>query len=300
MKTLPLIRSVIMFIGLSLMANGQAPKSHDQAFWKTIIAHDFAVPSGASQVALAEELRSYLRSPDPEWRDDIAAIIFTAWIAQQQSLPPAEVNKLADEWMDQLHAESYSQSDATVARTFSALMLGIVVYGDNHKPMLEEAQYRRILRAGLEYLAREKDLRGYDARLGWIHATAHTADLLKFAARSRFFTRQDQATVLEAIRTRLQTASGVFVRGEDERLARAVLSILMRPDFDASAFREWLQRMKVDLGFPKAVTVDALDRRQNLVNLLSKLEVICAGQPADAAGPKLAKEDLIAVLKTIY
>ena len=300
MRTIRWIASLLLAGVVSALATAQAPAPHDKAYWQAIIKNEFAVPPDDSASALAEELKTYLQSPDPEWRDEIAATIFTTWIAQKQSLPKEEVLKLSNEWIAELQSKDFATSDATVGRTFSALMLAIVIYGDNHTPTLDEAQYRRILQAGLTYLAREKDLRGFDPHLGWIHGTAHTADLLKFAARSRYFTQQDQATMLAAIRQRMLTAHGVFIRGEDERLARAILSILNRKDFDADGFRAWTQSLKSDLAFPKQISVEALDRRQNLINLCSKLEVVAAEQPDDAANAQLAKQSMLEVLKTSF
>ena len=41
-------------------------------------------------------------------------------------------------------------------------------------------------------------MRGLEPGIGWIHATAHTADLLKFLARDGRFTVADQRRLLEA------------------------------------------------------------------------------------------------------
>ena len=287
-------------VGGDSQREASSPAAHDKRFWKAIIANDLSVPEGFTQTELAEELKKYIQSPDSEWRDDIAATIFTGWIAQKQTLPPDEVLSLSSEWTAQLHSRDFAPSDSTVGRTFSALMLAAVIYRDNQNPILDEAQYRRILRSGLDYLADEKDLRGYDERLGWIHATAHTADLLKFAARSRYFTQQDQSAVLDAIRNRMLSANGMFVRGEDERLARAVLSILNRRDFDAGGFHQWTQKLKTNLAFPKEVTIKALDRRQNVINLCTKLQVIAATQPNDAAGAQFASQELLRILENAF
>ena len=51
----------------------------------------------------------------------------------------------------------------------------------------------------MNYLKDEQDVRGFDARLGWLHSVAHTADLLKFLARSPHLQVQEQAVVLKAI-----------------------------------------------------------------------------------------------------
>jgi hypothetical protein len=85
-------------------------------------------------------------------------------------------------------------------------------------PALDETGYRRLLDAAFAYLRDERDLRGFEPRVGWIHATAHTADLLKFLARDPRFSRPDQGRLLEAVWVRL-AASGapVFTHAEDER-----------------------------------------------------------------------------------
>jgi len=93
---------------------------------------------------------------------------------------------------------------------------------ENADPALDDAGYRRLLDDALGYLRDERDLRGIEARVGWIHATAHTADLLKFLARDPRFTVTDQVRLLDAAWAKM-TAAGtpVFTHAEDERLAAA-------------------------------------------------------------------------------
>jgi hypothetical protein len=95
-----------------------------------------------------------------------------------------------------------------------------------------------LLGAALDYLAAERDVRGYDAEKGWMHSVAHTADLLKFLARSPRLATAGQQRILAAIAVKLES-TGPLVDGEDERLARAILSLAGRSDFDAAAFRAW-------------------------------------------------------------
>jgi hypothetical protein len=56
-------------------------------------------------------------------------------------------------------------------------------------------------------------LRGFDEKKGWIHATAHTADLLAELSRNEIFTKNDQAQVLAAIAHRLATADEIYING---------------------------------------------------------------------------------------
>ena len=83
-------------------------------------------------------------------------------------------------------------------RSFSALDLSILAALENEAPALDAAGYRRLVDAAFSYLRDERDLRGIEPRVGWIHATAHTADLLKFLARDPRFTPADEQRLLES------------------------------------------------------------------------------------------------------
>jgi len=87
-------------------------------------------------------------------------------------------------------------------------------------------------------------LRGWVDGLGWVHATAHTADLFKFLARNDKLTPAQQGEILHAIANRLATTGGiVFVHGEQDRLTRAVISLLAREDFEQAAFESFLESL---------------------------------------------------------
>ena len=136
-----------------------------------------------------------------------------------------------------------SGTDSVLLRSFSALDLSILAALETADPALDDAGYRQLLDDALAYLRDERDLRGLEPRVGWIHATAHTADLLKFLARDPRFTPADQVRLLDAGWAKM-TAPGtpVFTHAEDERLAAALLSVVRRPDFDGSALDAWLAR----------------------------------------------------------
>ncbi len=116
-------------------------------------------------------------------------------------------------------------SDTVLLRSFSALDLSILATLNIEQPFLTDADFHGLLSQALGYLARERDVRGYDERLGWINSTAHTADLLKFLSRSANLKTSDQKRIVEGIAAKLEGAGSVFTHGEDERLARALLSL---------------------------------------------------------------------------
>jgi hypothetical protein len=277
-----------------------AEPNHPVAFWRQIAGDKYAVPPGSDLVALTNELLGMLASPDPELRDEIAYSTLAAWIYQTRAIDGdglrAVVGRLLDNLVDGVGERG---TDLIFKRSFSALTLSVVVARDNMAPFLTKEEFSRIERAALAYLHAEQDLRGYAPEHGWMHSAAHTADLLKFIARSRFLDSADQRVVLDAITRKLDAASSVFTHGEDERFARAVLSIVNRSDFDRTAFSSWASEMKPPRLPAKPSSSDLL-RGQNRKNLLAKLDVLldADGQPSDAV--QSAHASVRAALKDLF
>src|ERR1051325_10163275 len=59
----------------------RAPESaHDKSFWHSIVANNYAVPSGGDAAALALELARTTSSTDAELRDELGFEISARWI----------------------------------------------------------------------------------------------------------------------------------------------------------------------------------------------------------------------------
>ena len=264
--------------------------------------HDYAPPSSdpAQIEPLVLELSRYVASPDPVLRDKFAYSILASWIFQKKIVQPALLRTLMADWTANLHAEIGSTgTDAVFRRSFSALMLSVIVAHDNAAPFLEAGEVRGLLTAALTYLHDEKDVRGYDAQKGWMHSCAHTADLLKFIARSRYVEPADQARLLDAIVAKLHDTPEVFTHGEDERLARTILAVVNRKDFDTEAFTAWVTR-----SVPKAPTdslpdPSILTAYQNVTNLFAKLEVLLSVQDPTPA-ITTSRDAVRAVLRKLF
>ena len=163
--------------------------------WSFIKANGYRLPAGKTAAELARRLSKLLGSADPQLRDETAFDILSNWIYRNRLLSDDDLRPLILEWSKNLTKDTGSVgSDAVALRSFSALTLSIVVARDNATPFLTEPEFRQILAGALKYADQERDLRGYDPIKGWLHATAHTADLLKFLARSRY-SRQSRVLV---------------------------------------------------------------------------------------------------------
>ena len=276
----------VMTLLLALQALAQTPPTHDREFWRAIAKNGYAVPAGQTVLPLVRELSGFLGSKDPELRDDLAYSILAAWVVRQKQLSAAELNSLADEWRANLRIKSEGSPDAVLLRSFSALSLSLLADRDLKTPFLGEERYRALLSDTLAYLKDERDLRGFDATVGWIHATAHTADLLAELASNRLFRTEDQGRLLEAISDRLSSAHEIFAYGEQDRLAVIALILARRKDFDLAGFQKWLtaldvadQRVWKDIP-PK---LEALQTFENNSYMLRALSVHLGMSPPSAA-----------------
>ena len=160
-----------------------------------------------------------------------------------------------------------------------------------------------MLSATLAYLEGEKDLRGFDPRKGWMDATAHTADVLKFL--------EEPAPQIRPTRhassrpsARRSGRRGSYLSGENERLARAVESLgALRPDFDRAAFTAWLAAVQED-GKTLWANGPAIDPArfpnvQNAKDLLWSLYVGLGLRGREQAGVEAVRVEILRCLEAL-
>jgi uncharacterized membrane protein len=266
----------VLYLALLSASLGAQTTKHDRAFWRAIAQNHYSVPANQPAAALAHELSQLLGSPDPELRDDLAYSILARWIARPNILQPSELQALADEWRGNLKSGiGESGTTSVLRRSFSALCLSSIAERDAKTPFLGEARYQQLLADAVTYLQSERDLRGYDAKLGWIHASAHTADLLQALAASSLLTKEEEKQILSAIAIRLTSAPEVYTHGEQDRMAAAVLAVIRRPSFDTANFDGWLTRLQDEDKriWANPLTPETLARYQNHTYFLQALAV---------------------------
>lgn len=272
---------------------------HDKAYWRAIIADDYTPPTDTALPALARELSAALGSTDAELRDEIAYSVLTQWLYVKRLMPRALRDELLAEWARNLqYGIGDRGTDSVLRRSFSALMLAVAVALDNETAYLDRKEYGALLGAAVEYLHTEQDTRGFDADEGWLHSVAHTADLLKFLGRSRHLERSEQAVILAGIASKVAELDHVLVHGEDERLARAVVSIVSRPDVDVQAFRAFLSSLSLS-GGEGLPPVSDLTRNQNRKQLAVSLYAVLSTDSRDLDSLREARELVLEHLKTM-
>jgi hypothetical protein len=265
--------------------------AHDREFWRAIAKNKFAVPAGQDAFALVGELSGYLGSRDPELRDELAYSIIYTWIVEQKQFSPGQLNALLDQWQGNLRS-GVGVPDGVLTRSFSALCLAVLAERDLSTPFLSEERYRKLLTESLAYLVDETDLRGFDPAVGWIHATAHTADLIAQLSSNALLRVEDQGRVLDAVGKRISSAPEVYTFGEQDRLAAAVATIVERKDFDLAAFQKWLtaldeEQQGVWKDFPPKLGL--LKSSENQTYMLRGLAAYLSAKPLGPAATNAQK-----------
>lgn len=277
-------RPATVLFHVVLLCNYLLPaQQHDREFWRSIIENKYAVPRNESADVLALELNSLLASPDPELRDDLAYSILGTWIHHDQLSTPTLI-VLTEQWKSNMKVGiGEAGTDSVLLRSFSALCLSEIAKREAKSPSLGAKRYHELVADAIEYLQAERDLRGYDATLHWIHATAHTADLLAALADSSLLTKEESSAMLRAIAARLSTAPQVYTQGEQDRLAAAVVALIRRKDFETNSFDAWVSGIQnEDRNVWSDTTVESLAHYQNHNYLLQALTVRLSLEPPSA------------------
>ena len=299
--TATLAKIVIVSITLSSMpaSGAEGILHHDKEYWREVIAQGFTPPDDVPLALLLRELSDNLASTDPELRDEISYGVLTQWMYVKKIVSPELRRNLASEWIGNLQRSiGEKDTDSVILRSFSALMLSVIAASDNETPYLDRQEFKTLLEAAVDYMREEQDTRGFDADIGWLHSVAHTADLIKFLARSRHLEVSEQSVILASIARKLDCVDHVLDRGEDERLARVLLSLIARPDFDLQAF-EGFVRMLQPLTIKGMPTRRALAVNQNRRNVAVSLYAVLAADKRDLEYRRQASDTLLTFLRTI-
>jgi hypothetical protein len=199
---------------------------------------------------LAKDMMDNIGSLDSELRDELINSIFFHWISEGK-FTHDQLNQLLNACLDSSHLFYKLQDkdeDAVFKRTFSALVIAVIIYTHRKDNFLSNKALYTVKDKVVEYMFKEKDVRGYDNVKGWAHSAAHTADALDELALCDCFNKADLVDILNSIKAKVCIGYYVYVDEESERMVNAVESCFNRKLLSNSEILEWLQEFKV----PKA------------------------------------------------
>jgi hypothetical protein len=163
------------------------------------------------------------------------------------------------------------------ARTFAALVLAALIHRDtavfastSSAGTLDAGTVLRWRDGFADWWLAETDLRGWDDKLGWLHAAAHGADVVGELGLSPRLDGVELAGLLDLACSRLLApTTAVFAHQEDDRIALAVATVLTRPELSPAAATGWLDpiRRYFEAGRPGPVPAPAANTMRTLRSL---------------------------------
>lgn len=147
----------------------------------------------------------WIGHPDPKLRDELIYSTLANWITTGV-FSSEQLRHILNTAVDEEHLfyELGSRDDDTVlTRAFSVLLLPPVLTVHRQQSLLQPSEVQALAAPLKRYLLGERDFRGYDVRLGWLHAVAHAADAFGSLMPSPEI---DGPTVLQLLNT-LRTAA---------------------------------------------------------------------------------------------
>lgn len=248
--------------------------------WPAIADDGFRFPDTVTASRTGEELSAMLASPDPVIRDDYAYSAAARWLEE------GHLDDILEELGD--GAAGRFGHAGIQARTFAPLLLARVLTRSAASGTVPEAAVERWYDAYASWYPSERDTRGWDDTLGWLHAVAHGADA---AAAFALALPARRTELLELCARRMTARTGHrYEQLEDARLARALTRILLTPGLTAEQATGWLAVVEqaLDGGGPGPVPPWAFNTFATLQSLHLHLTLGLAGQGIPSHGPLVA------------
>ncbi|TCO47581.1 uncharacterized protein DUF2785 [Kribbella antiqua] len=253
--------------------------------WARVRADDFAVPANRPLTELVAELSGMLRSPDPVIRDLQAYSTLASWI-DLGVLSADQLRALGNEMVPRFG------DDEIQARTFAPLILDSIVTAGVFEPSWVPPFER--------WYVAEGDLRGHDAKLGWLHAVAHGSDLLGTLG---LHPAVEPVQMLRLGIGRLLTPTSYVLRDmEDDRLGRALAATLTRADLSEADAVEWLDPAVRQLSNPpvEGITPEVTNTIRTLRVLYLLVDHgVRVGEVVEVPHRELVKTKIVEVVRIV-
>ncbi|GEM_PF-606181 len=197
------------------------------------------------KLKLTYELLENIGEKDSHLRDDIiypclAHLLHDNHLDKQELIKITK-NLISDQYLtyDMDNKLEYS----ALKRSFTSLQLVIIIHVHNRDNIFSKAFIKEIFDSIIDYYSNEKDLRGYDPSVGWIHSIAHAADMFSQLAKCLELEEKDFESMLKVISEKFKINSYSYVSDEDERTVNAIFNLLERDIVSKDFMKEWVNKL---------------------------------------------------------
>ena len=192
------------------------------------------------------QMLDHIGDTDSEFRDDLIYNTFSEWIEEKEFFNEEQLKYILAILMDNEHLFYQIGSDgndSVFTRTFSALVVVLVLIRHRKKAFLSTAEFTDIKNKVIEYYISEKDLRGYIEKSEWAHAAAHGADVMDELVQCRECNEDIIIEILNAFKKILHNGKYIFHTEEDERICRVVFRIMKGNLLSNQGIINWIEEL---------------------------------------------------------
>jgi len=186
----------------------------------------------------------HIGSTDGVLRDKLIYSSFATWIMKDNALSQAQLHSILSVVLDEKHllfGIGEKNTDSVFTRSFSALLLPLLLISNRSKPFIHAAEIHEIKEKLLTYLANEKDRRGHVEGKGWAHSIAHAADAVDDLVQCPELDKPDLLRVLAGLREVICITDTGYVYGEDERVVTPVMAVIKRQLLNDAEISQWIE-----------------------------------------------------------
>ncbi|MGI2326870.1 DUF2785 domain-containing protein [Planococcus sp. YIM B11945] len=172
-------------------------------------------------------MMAHIGSTDSELRDRLIyggfyKLILGGQLSHKTLIGLAE-KSLSDQFL--MKGIEQRESDAIFTRSFTTLLLALIIQKDNNSDFLPAPMVQQINDRMLEYLDAEKDVRGFVPGKGWAHSVAHAADVFEELAKSQKLGSDSHLKQLHALWGKALISDSVYFHEEEERLLVPIIEL---------------------------------------------------------------------------
>ena len=268
----------LMWFGCAAHADSSPVKCYDNGWtvakYENIKNNNFE-STDIDKGALSLQLIECLSETNPDIRDGVAYQALYTWLRAGE-LTVESRNIILTKILKGL--DTLAEDNAGVKLPFYALVLAELVRADRVESYLTEGQRQKVVATTENYIKGIVDFRGFEEGVGWRHAVAHASDIVLQMALNKNINSNQLKQLLSALTLKINPEQEHFYQyGEPERLARAVVYLMVRDEISLEYWTGWF----VGLGSEREQSElfnsnRALVMRHNMKQFLSALYMLVA------------------------
>ncbi|EAO7443695.1 DUF2785 domain-containing protein [Listeria monocytogenes] len=250
---------------------------HNSNLFNTLKQNNYILPNDPdASNEIIDTMLSYLSSIDSELRDHIAYNIFSEWLVVQDNLTTEQKMRIYNYAVNKnnlLFKINIIDSDAVFQRSFSALIIALLLENNKVHNFLTDNEIRKTLDLLIELLEKEKNTHSFIEEKGWAHCIAHTADALDELIYQRAINEIDVKKIMTAIIFFYKNNTNILTGEEDERLSNILITALFEQKINNEEVKNWLNSISetIPSHLPE---IPLINIKQFTQTLLIKLTVL--------------------------